>query len=1038
MKKTRSIKFLSFILAMVVMISSLLSHSFVFAEDNIIFKDNGINFIYEEYLNQEYNEISFYEAVQKQLFDRAYRNHYYERIKEDYIKVLTIVDTDLIVENAKNITISVNSKLKYWTTIDELSASVINIADYIYENREAEPDNLFMYNICPRTIYEGLFQKSLDKEIYYYEYNKALDYFQEQTGASPNEEIADEMAGYYKILSRWDLSQFGVNVKYNQAEARKYLDLINKFRAGDNTVVSNHTDTKTWVYNKKGEKQYVDPVGALEYNYALEEYAMLRAAEAGVYMTSGHTTPSGLGCFNAAALYFYKTQNSIDYSEGVSQSLTNHFVNDVNTVFKNFAEETENYSGQGHRRTMLKADYKYFGCACCEFDSGYSVFVIAYAGENFDLFKEQTNYNNNFQKVSVVAQNPVFQNISGENISLNIGETYSVDNIKTKADFRARGTIKNKNAAVFINNLSWSIENTNIATIENGKIVSKHAGKTNLVSEFAEKTITVPITVNPIEINNSNSLVTGIEENYQYSGIDLTPVPTVEYQGKKLIKDTDYTVSYSNNKPSQTNAKITITGINDYKGTLAKEFKIVCTHNGGYSGWTITKQASCVEEGIQKRTCSWCGNEDTENIPKTAHTPANAVKEKKIAATCTKEGLYDEVVYCSVCNAEISRETKTIKPIAHNYTLTVTEPTCTEQGFTTYTCSACGDTYVGNYTDAKGHTEVDDVAVAPTCIETGLTAGKHCSVCNTVIVAQEVVPATGHTVVTDKAVVARCTTTGLTEGSHCSVCNTVLVAQEVVPAKGHNLSDPTTTIQPTCTQKGKKESVCVICGETVSEEINTLGHDLSEWKVTTEASCAEKGEKKRNCLRCDYVETQTIEKLNHKYSKIVTKPTCIEQGYTTYTCADCSSLYKDNYTDALGHTVVKDKAVAATFAKTGKTEGSHCKVCGKIIKAQKTIPKLVPSETSLVSVTAKSKGFTVKWKKQTKNTTGYQVQYSTSSSFKSGNKTVTISKNSTTTKSFSKLKAKKKYYVRVRTYKSVNGKKYYSSWSKSKSVTTKK
>ena len=71
-------------------------------------------------------------------------------------------------------------------------------------------------------------------------------------------------------------------------------------------------------------------------------------------------------------------------------------------------------------------------------------------------------------------------------------------------------------------------------------------------------------------------------------------------------------------------------------------------------------------------------------------------------------------------------------------------------------------------------------------------------------------------------------------------------------------------------------------------------------------------------------------------------------------------------------------------------------------------------------------------------TKGYQIQYSTDSKFKSGNKTVTVNKNSTTKKTISKLKAKKKYYVRIRTYKTVGKQKYYSDWSKSVKVTTKK
>lgn len=118
-----------------------------------------------------------------------------------------------------------------------------------------------------------------------------------------------------------------------------------------------------------------------------------------------------------------------------------------------------------------------------------------------------------------------------------------------------------------------------------------------------------------------------------------------------------------------------------------------------------------------------------------------------------------------------------------------------------------------------------------------------------------------------------------------------------------------------------------------------------------------------------------------------------------------------------------------TYTVTIKFKGSY----SGTVKKTFTIK---PKSTTLSSVKAKSKGFTVKWKKQTAQTTGYQIQYSTSSSFKNP-KTVTVSKNSTTSKTISGLNSKKKYYVRVRTYKTVKGTKYYSSWSSKKSVVTK-
>ena len=97
---------------------------------------------------------------------------------------------------------------------------------------------------------------------------------------------------------------------------------------------------------------------------------------------------------------------------------------------------------------------------------------------------------------------------------------------------------------------------------------------------------------------------------------------------------------------------------------------------------------------------------------------------------------------------------------------------------------------------------------------------------------------------------------------------------------------------------------------------------------------------------------------------------------------------------------------------------------------------ILPKGTTISKVTAKKKGFTVKWKKQKTQTSGYEIQYSTNKKFKT-KKTKSNIKVSAAPKTISKLKAKKKYYVRIRTYKTVGGKKYYSAWSKAKTVTTK-
>lgn len=115
---------------------------------------------------------------------------------------------------------------------------------------------------------------------------------------------------------------------------------------------------------------------------------------------------------------------------------------------------------------------------------------------------------------------------------------------------------------------------------------------------------------------------------------------------------------------------------------------------------------------------------------------------------------------------------------AHEYTAVVTAPTCTEGGYTTYTCTLCGDTYVSNETEALGHTVVTDNAVAATCEETGLT-----------------------------------------EGTHCLVCGEILTEQEIIAATGHSWDNGTVTKEATTTEEGVMTYSCTVCGTTKTEPI---------------------------------------------------------------------------------------------------------------------------------------------------------------------------------------------------------------------------
>ncbi|HCT93139.1 MAG TPA: secretory protein [Lachnospiraceae bacterium] len=187
-------------------------------------------------------------------------------------------------------------------------------------------------------------------------------------------------------------------------------------------------------------------------------------------------------------------------------------------------------------------------------------------------------------------------------------------------------------------------------------------------------------------------------------------------------------------------------------------------------------------------------------------------------------------------------------------------------------------------------------------------------------------------------------------------------------------------------------------------------------------------------------------------------------GYTVYLSTNADSGYQEVKTVRGGQTTscaiydldntktyyVKIRAFVEKYGKTYYTMESAPAQIQMKTAAQNTNPVTKPEvtpqkpkATSIVKLTAKKKGFTVKWKKQTKQTSGYEVAYSTNKKFpKKGTTIKKISKNKTVSKTISGLKAKKKYYVRIRTYRitKTNGKtkKLYSGWSKIKSVTTKK
>lgn len=170
-----------------------------------------------------------------------------------------------------------------------------------------------------------------------------------------------------------------------------------------------------------------------------------------------------------------------------------------------------------------------------------------------------------------------------------------------------------------------------------------------------------------------------------------------------------------------------------------------------------------------------------------------------VEPTCTQDGYTGDEV-CNICGDIISKGEK-IMAFGHDYSIIeVTGPTCTEQGYTTYTCTVCGESYKDNYIDATSHAEETVAAVEATCTTAGKTEGTVCSVCGEVLIAQEEIPALGHKTALCNAVEPTCTEAGYTGDEVCSICGETIKEGEVIPATGHHF----------------KGNTCPDCGETRS------------------------------------------------------------------------------------------------------------------------------------------------------------------------------------------------------------------------------
>ena len=469
-------------------------------------------------------------------------------------------------------------------------------------------------------------------------------------------------------------------------------------------------------------------------------------------------------------------------------------------------------------------------------------------------------------------------------------------------------------------------------------------------------------------------------------------------------------------------------------------------HTHSYTS-KVTKAATCAATGVRTYTCS-CGDSYTETIPKTAHK----YTEKVIAPTTSAQGYTFHT--CSVCGASY-KDNYTDKVHTHNYTSQVTRTaTCAATGIRTYTCS-CGDTYTE--TIPKTAHNYTEKVIAPTYEAQGYTLHT-CSVCGNSYKDNytDKLAVHTHSYTSKVTKAATCAATGI----RTYTCSCGDSYTEIIPMAEHNYTAK--TVAPTYTAQGYTQHTCSVCGDsykdTYTAKLTPKTESISKATVTGIGAKTYTGKA---------ITQSPVVKLSGKTLKAGTDYTVAYKNNTKVGTATVTITGKGSYTGTISKTF---KINAASIAKatvsgisnktyTGKaiTQNPTVKLGSKTLKkgtdytvsyknnkavgkATVTIKgkgnytgtisktfKINPKKTTLKTATSpKTKQLKVTYSKVS-GVTGYQTVYSTSSKFTKATTKTASSKS--TSKTISGLTKGKTYYVKVRTYKTVNGTKYYSGYS---------
>ncbi|MBQ3137707.1 MAG: fibronectin type III domain-containing protein [Clostridia bacterium] len=391
---------------------------------------------------------------------------------------------------------------------------------------------------------------------------------------------------------------------------------------------------------------------------------------------------------------------------------------------------------------------------------------------------------------------------------------------------------------------------------------------------------------------------------------------------------------------------------------------------------------------------------------------------------------------------------------------------CKEGNTFCYICKICGQAKTETFMPGDHAGFVEKERKEPDCAREGYVIYE-CFAC--LEQKKEIFPATENH---EMSWYSNCDATCIKDGTKTLKClkcggGKKQTVTDEYTAMGHRYSEWKIIQKATCTEKEVSRRVCSRCGEMDYKINKKLEHDYNAWKIISFATCAEKGISIRTCKRCADIDSKTVNSYEHTYQTITTKATLKKNGKTEIKCSVCGSVSKTTtiyypktiklsattYTynnktktpsvtvkDSKGKTLKKGTDYTVTYPKKRKAIGKYTVTVtfkGNYSGTKKLTFEIVPAKVTLSKLTAGSKQLTAAWK-TVSGATGYEVVYSTSKKFtKKTTKKVTIKKAKTKKTVIKKLKKGKKYYVKVRAYKTVGKAKIYGAYSKVKSVKVK-